>query len=204
LRFEENPFERSVNMPNWTSNRIYIEGDRADIRAFLEAVKREDELFDFNRIIPRPEILDHTGSGHCEIDGKKVESWYIVKSRDSTKPEDTEEVQLFTPEEETELKAMGHRDWYSWSVERWGTKWNACRVEIDDASIECGSIEITFETAWSAPEPVLRKMVEMFPKLTFRCEWRHDDENPYPHSLDECTDDSLAELLTDTAGGANA
>jgi hypothetical protein len=30
-------------MPNWTSNRIYIKGDQADIRAFLEAVKWEDE-----------------------------------------------------------------------------------------------------------------------------------------------------------------
>jgi len=28
-----------MNMPNWTSNRIYIEGEPADIRAFLEAVK---------------------------------------------------------------------------------------------------------------------------------------------------------------------
>jgi hypothetical protein len=31
-------------MPNWTSNRVDIEGEEADIRAFLDAVKWEDEL----------------------------------------------------------------------------------------------------------------------------------------------------------------
>jgi hypothetical protein len=28
-----------VNMPNWTSHRIYIEGQEADVRGFLETVK---------------------------------------------------------------------------------------------------------------------------------------------------------------------
>jgi len=89
------------------SNRIYVEGEPADIRAFLEAVKWEDELFDFNRIIPRPEILNHTGSGIREIDGKKVESWYIVKHEKYDPPQEQEIVRLFTPEEEAELKAIG-------------------------------------------------------------------------------------------------
>jgi hypothetical protein len=188
-------------MPNWTSNRIYIEGERADIRAFLEAVKWEDELFDFNRIIPRPEILNHTGSGHREIDGKEVESWYIVKEAKYEPPQEQEIVRQFTSEEEDELKAIGHRDWYSWSVQNWGTKWNACRVEIDDASIKYGAIEITFETAWSAPTLVLRKMVEMFPKLTFDCRWRHEDESPYPHSLDEEDGETIGAILA-KAGAA--
>src|SRR5580658_6018867 len=161
-------------MPNWTSNRIYVEGDQADIRAFLEAVKWEDELFDFTRLIPMPELLKHTGSGHSTIDGKKVTSWYVIKPWNPEKGEQ-EETRLFTPEEEAELKAIGHLDWYSWSVQNWGTKWNACRAEIDDNS-EHGYAEITFETAWSAPVPVLQKMVEMFPRLTFRCEWRDEDE----------------------------
>ncbi len=165
-------------MPNWTSNRIYVEGEQADIRAFLEAVKWEDELFDFNRIIPMPELLKHTASGCTTIDGKKVNSWYVIKPclKDSPAQE-----RLFTPEEEAELASIGHRDWYSWSVQNWGTKWNACRVEIDDASIEHSYLEILFETAWSAPVPVFHKMVEMFPKLTFNCRWRYEDDDPYPH-----------------------
>ncbi len=49
-------------MPNWTSNSIRIDGTETDIRAFLETVKWEDEIFDFNRIVPMPELLKHTGS----------------------------------------------------------------------------------------------------------------------------------------------
>jgi hypothetical protein len=190
-------------MPNWTSNRIHVEGDAADIRAFLETVKWEDRLFDFDRIIPRPEILNHTGSGHREIDGQKVESWYIVKHAKHDPPQEQEIVRLFTAEEEAELNAIGHHDWYSWSVQKWGTKWNASRVEIDDSSIKYGFIEILFETAWDAPVPVLRRIVEMFPKLSFDCRWRHEDENPYLHSLDDEPDPCPAlTFIAQAVGGA--
>ena len=183
-------------------NRIYIEGDQADIRAFLEEVKWEDKIFDFNRIIAMPELLKHTGAGHRTIDGQKVAAWFIIKPAKYDPPQEEEVARLFTPEEEAELKAIGHPDWYSWSVQNWGTKWNACSAEIDDNS-EHGSAEITFETAWSAPVPVLCKMVEMFPKLTFRCEWRHDDESPYPHSLDDEPDPTpVLNAIVKAAGGA--
>lgn len=157
----------------------------------------EDILFDFNRLIPMPEILKHTGSGGNTIDGRKVNSWYVVKEAD----EDSPEVRLFTPEEEAELAGIGHRDWYSWAVANWGTKWNACHVEIDDNS-EFGYVEITFDTAWSAPVPILRQTVRMFPKLAFTCEWRHEDESPHPHSLDDVPGDHESLLATLLTGGA--
>ena len=69
-------------MPNWTSNSIRAEGDEHDIAAFLEAVKWQDEIFDFNRVIPMPEILKHTGTGRCTIDGKDVTSWYVINERE--------------------------------------------------------------------------------------------------------------------------
>ena len=188
-------------MPNWTSNRIYVDGDPADIREFLEAVKWEDQLYDFNRIIPRPEILNHTGSGHREIGGKKVESWYILKHAKYEPPQEKEIVRLFTPEEEAELEVIGHRDWYSWSVANWGTKWNASHVQVDEGP---GYVEIAFDTAWSPPLPVLRKMVAMFPKLAFDCRWRHEDDSPYPHSLNDEPDDEASALVAQIAGGAHA
>ena len=187
-------------MPNWTANRIYIEGEQADIRAFLEAVKWEDELFDFNRLIPMPELLKQTGSGHSTIEGEKVTSWYISQPWTKDSPEQT---RLFTSEEKAELAAIGHPDWYSWCLKNWGTKWNACRTEINDNS-DHGYAEITFDTAWDAPTPVLRMMVELFPKLTFRCEWRHEHESPYPHSLDDEPDYSPALALSALAGGGVA
>jgi hypothetical protein len=156
-------------------------------------VKWEDELFDFNRIIPMPQLLKHTGSGARDIDGKRVKSWYILKPWNADFPGQKEQVRLFTPEEEAELIELGCRDWYDWARAKWGTKWNACQVEIEDSSLEQGYVEITFDTAWDAPVPVLQKMVEMFPKLTFDCSWRHEGEDPYPHSLDDYDPSAVAD-----------
>lgn len=167
-------------MPNWTSNHIFAEGAEADLRAFLEAIKWQDQLFDFNRIIPMPEILKHTACGGRNFDGKKVASWF-VENPDAEFKDRIE--RPFTPEEETALADIGCDNWYDWAVANWGTKWNASCVEIDQDGLEYGCLEITFLTAWSAPGPVLEKMIGMFPGLTFHCEWRHEGESAYPHSL---------------------
>ncbi len=45
-------------------------------------------------------------------------------------------------------------NWYDWSIKNWGTKWNACDSYVD----EC---YISFSTAWSLPEPVIRKLMAL-------------------------------------------
>lgn len=57
----------------------------------------------------------------------------------------------------------GHADWYSWSCDNWGTKWNA--YSYQDCSTEEGIFEFQFDTAWSPPEPIFHKWAEMFPAL---------------------------------------
>ena len=161
-------------MPNWTANTLRVAGRPADLRAFLEAVKWEDTLFDFNRLIPMPELLKHTGTGSRTIDGQDVTAWYVINPENPLP--DQESVRLFTPEEQAALKDIGHNDWYSWSIKNWGTKWNACRAHIDSASLEAGSVEISFDTAWAAPLPIFYNMRDMFPRLTFTCQWRNEDD----------------------------
>lgn len=60
-------------------------------------------------------------------------------------------------------------NWYQWSIQNWGTKWNAYMGVT-------GLIEDTyaiahFETAWSPPLPVIDKLAEMFPKAHLRLIW---------------------------------
>jgi hypothetical protein len=169
-------------MPDWTSNHIDISGEPADIRAFLEAIKWEDKLFDFNRIIPMPECLKRTVYGHTIIEGKEVRSW--IEDKDA---EGNAVARCFTPEEEQEFQQIGYCNWYDWSRDNWGTQWNACNTKVDDGLIKHGLAEILFDTAWSAPIPILKKMVRMFPKLSFKCRWRDEDDSPYPHSLRDIT-----------------
>jgi Ferredoxin-like domain in Api92-like protein len=169
----------SKAMPNWTSNRIYIEGEATDIRALLEAIKWQHELFDFNRIIPMPEILKRTVSGFQKFDGVEVRAWMRDKDANGKGIE-----RPFTPEESEQLRVIGHSNWYDWCIANWGTKWNASDVDVSDDS-EYGYAEILFNTAWCAPIPIFRKLQELFPGLEIDCRWRDEDDDPYPHCLED-------------------
>jgi hypothetical protein len=189
--------KEDITMPNWTFNSLHVEGTEADLRAFLEAVKWQDEIFDFNRIIPMPELLKHTGSGRRTIDGEQVDEWYVIGNQPNLISDD-KAVRRFTPDEEATLKVIGHSNWYDWSIANWGTKWNACDAELDDDCIAEGYIEIRFTTAWEAPVPVFEKMFAMFPKLSFDCCWQDEAEDEL-HCLEHR---AITNNETTTEGGA--
>ena len=66
--------------------------------------------------------------------------------------------------EKEERKYPGDRNWHGWSLNHWGTKWNAYSIEISSPLAQ-------FDTAWSVPEPFLVEMSKKFPSLTFTNEW---------------------------------
>lgn len=49
--------------------------------------------------------------------------------------------------------------WYDWSCKNWGTKWDACHVEIDEEVLT-----IRFDTAWTCPMPIMGYIIEHYPK----------------------------------------
>lgn len=59
----------------------------------------------------------------------------------------------------------GHTTWYDWCCYKWGTKWNAYSNEQEDEDT------ISFETAWSNPEPVMLKLSEMYPDSMIEHWW---------------------------------
>ena len=61
------------------------------------------------------------------------------------------------PEEE---KIYGKNNWYDWSNENWGTKWNSCDTTFKEDTF-------SFWTAWSPCSPVIEKLAEMFPDASF-------------------------------------
>lgn len=62
---------------------------------------------------------------------------------------------------------------YNWCVENWGTKWDACDVYLSESE---GELDYTFNTAWSPPENVVEKMIELFPHLRFTLEYEEPGE----------------------------
>lgn len=62
-------------------------------------------------------------------------------------------------------------DWYHWSIENWGTKWNAYefKTTINDNGCAEGPVNVTiqFDTAWSPAMPVLNALSRKYPEIEF-------------------------------------
>ncbi|RKN86774.1 hypothetical protein [Paenibacillus ginsengarvi] len=58
--------------------------------------------------------------------------------------------------------------WYNWSLEHWGTKWNAYEISVNENVIR-------FDTAWSAPFPIFESLHEKFSDFTFDIKYADED-----------------------------
>lgn len=58
--------------------------------------------------------------------------------------------------------------WYKWSIENWGTKWNAYDISVD------GNV-IRFDTAWSCPMPIFKELHRKFPNFTIDIKYADED-----------------------------
>lgn len=140
-------------MPNHVTHAFTIEGDEKEIKRFLDKcfIKEDGNTeFDFNALIPMPEILNKTISGNTS----EMETVTYKKT------------------EKEAINQSGHKNWYDWRIENWGTKWNAYHTRFDDHE---DLVELEFDTAWSCPEPIFYALGKQFPKLYFK-----------GYALDEC------------------
>ena len=66
-------------------------------------------------------------------------------------------------------------NWYDWSVDNWGTKWDAYSSygydANEDETIDLFSTEGKFFTAWAPPIPVIRKLQLDYPDYEFTLEY---------------------------------
>ena len=61
------------------------------------------------------------------------------------------------PEEEKE-------NWYNWSIENWGTKWDAGEIDDEFERLSDEEAKICFSTAWSPPAPAIKELSAQFPQ----------------------------------------
>ncbi len=175
-------------MANYIMNRLHLSGDQKQIDELLKSVRGEESVMDFNKIIPMPESL-HIESGSRTDTGLKAYKDFVyvytfagTEKKDLLNiPKEKEEVFLKTrPDirrDEWELgrsafqneQKYGATTWYEWSMRSWGTKWNAFKAEItEDNTIE-------FQTAWSRVMPVVQRLAEDFPDISFNYRWADED-----------------------------
>ena len=66
------------------------------------------------------------------------------------------------------VKNHGATTWYDWHIANWGTKWNSYSPFFEDKTLY-------FQTAWSAPHPIMKKLSEMYPNITIQHQWADED-----------------------------
>lgn len=169
-------------MPNHVTNIIKASS------TVLGALRGKEDLVDFNSIIPCPEslnnvILDRTEDAvdnlFKELENEPLESENVFKKfkiytirqkwyyGSQTLEKDSKTFKNFIQMLQNK-REYGFVGWYDFNCTNWGTKWNA----YDIVAIECG---IQFDTAWSAPHPVIKKLAEMFPNEKIEHLWADED-----------------------------
>ena len=183
-------------MPNHIINNIRIFGTPALIRKLLESIQDDEQslgTIDFNKIIPMPESLRIECGSNTDKGLKAFADFMQVYTLAGTRedadleniPKEAEEAFLrirsdITPEQWSLGKIAyknqskyGVPTWYEWSINNWGTKWNAYECAPNELSDD--STVLHFWTAWSPPHPVLQMLSEQHPELEIIHEWADED-----------------------------
>lgn len=177
-------------MPNHVKNIIKMKGigNLPLFKTFDDGTRG----FDFNTLIKMPEELNMPDGSDTDDSVAavlmKIKSYYerdrfaafcYTPASILIRPSTEERVLSKTEEERKELEEMGIKylnniikygctTWYKWCCDNWGTKWNAYENEISED-------EISFETAWSNPEPVIMKLAEKYPDARIEHYWADED-----------------------------
>lgn len=185
-------------MPNHVTNKLIITGPNAAVTELIrEVAGPEDNFFCLNRIIPMPLVLRDTESGTrahwgAVALGRKELAGYIGREvgfqsshwqeegvtnieklkayLEQKKPDWIEEGRKIIAAKD----ATGYKDWYEWSVAKWGTKWDTYDQCMTFTLGDEMTATFQFNTAWSPPEPVIDELAGLFPELQF--EHRFFDE----------------------------
>ncbi len=159
-------------MPNWTTNEVTFSS------AKTTNIKKIKDIFEkgcpFNQLIKEPNwktipLKGNEKRNHFEDKpmGEKGELPII------------EEIKLSDNEvmKSLRFKSTNVQDtrWYDWRYEKWGTKWDVPKDDIEITEINNGSIVVGFHTAWSAPYPIYKKFRNKFKDVEI--DWWYLDED---------------------------
>lgn len=185
-------------MPNHVTNELKAP------KRILDAIAGDKTAIDFSKIVPMPEIMQGDSANPMIEDWARF-ALGLVKVTDLNQrhenPADSFSrgdygaasnalhqsniIRMLTegpfPKDFSEsdfetlvrymraLKQYGHANWYDWSRVNWGTKWNAYNTNRVD------EVTVRFDTAWSAPIPVIDALSKRYPEVEFRLRWADED-----------------------------
>ena len=167
-------------MPNWCNNTIEIEGTKEQINAFVSFLDEQSGKNWFNFFRPCPQELVDTVSGFVGEDKQSAHE----------------------TQQKMNIEKHGHADWYSWSVDNWGTKWNCDAqdwMKIENPNEDQASVTFWFDSAWSPPT-ALYEFIESQFEFIVTASYLEEGMSfvgQFSGGIDECYEFSDAESLED-------
>ncbi len=187
-------------MPNWCENRLIVRGDAGIVKDFLTRSTVEGK-FSLSGLVPIPPELNITSGSNVDngrdiINAEKGDwsgvdqklSWPawtkdIISESDSLQEKrnkmlesmksrlSEKDMQQAIQSFENEKK-YGCKDWYTWSVNNWGTKWDV-EAKVDELDAE--ELEIIFDSAWAPPIAWLEQVEEIYQDKDIRFQLHYDE-----------------------------
>ena len=158
-------------MPNWTQNEVTFSSVKTT------NIKKIKDIFEkgcpFNQLIKEPNwktipLKGNETNGYKKTPiGKKGELPIIEEFKLNNGV--VMKLSKFKSTDEQDTR------WYDWRLEKWDTKWDVPKDEIEITEINNGSIVIGFNTAWCAPCAIYKKLRNKFKDVEI--EWWARDED---------------------------
>ena len=160
-------------MPNWTQNEVTFSS------AKTTNIKKIKEIFEkgspFGQLIKAPNWSTVPLKGN-ELSNRFSKQPLGEKGElpiiEEHKLNNGEVMKLF------KFKSTNVQDtrWYDWRLEKWDTKWDVPKDDIEITEINNGSIVIGFDTAWSPPIAIYKKLRDTFKDVKIAW-WAIDEDD---------------------------
>ena len=160
-------------MPNYVRNIVKFKDITWNrFKEILKEINGDGDVsfsFDFNKIIPMPKSLDIEESSRGEK-GYACYKAYLEEIESKMDKSEKEEIKARLMKEHKleegdfelgktyfeNVQNYGATSWYQWCIDHWDTKWNSMYSCVQENGV------ISFETAWSTPEKVIKEMAKKF------------------------------------------
>ena len=160
-------------MPYWTTNEVTFSSSKTT------NIKKIKDIFykgcPFGQLIEEPKWDSVPLKGHEKVSyyqdkalGKKGELPII----EELKLNNGEVMKL------SKFKSTNAQDtrWYDWRWEKWDTKWDVPKDDIEITEVNNGHIVIGFNTAWSPPIAIYKKLRDTFKDVKIAW-WALDEDD---------------------------
>ena len=159
-------------MPNWTQNEVTFSS------AKTTNIKKIKEIF--KKGSPFGQLIKEPNWSTVPLKGNEITNRYENKPLGMVgELPIIEEFKLNNGEvmKLSKFKSTNEQDtrWYDWRWEKWDTKWDVPKDDIEITEINNGSIVIGFNTAWSPPIAIYKKLRDKFKDV--KIEWWAIDED---------------------------